>query len=153
LASKLFAKSLFWPRRWRAWLAGAIAFVLLLLLFPFQTTTAPRWQVKIVDESGAVIPGINVTEHWQHYLLEAAGHEEVQQTDQRGLVDFPARTVRAGMVNRAVAFAAKLWQEGAKAKLGPYAALVVWGSSEHEIAVANLQPGKPPQADIVVHRK
>jgi hypothetical protein len=43
---------------------------------------------------------IKVTEHWQHYLVESEGHEEVRQTDESGRVDFPERSVRASVASR-----------------------------------------------------
>ncbi|MDQ2855605.1 MAG: hypothetical protein M3R68_04695, partial [Acidobacteriota bacterium] len=91
----MFDKIFEFVKRWRAWLAGAVVLLLLILFFPFQSTTVPRWRVHIVDETGATVPDISVTEHWQHYLLEAAGNEDARVTDRAGVVEFPARTVRA----------------------------------------------------------
>lgn len=97
--------------------------------------------------------GISVTEHWQHYLLESAGHEEARQTDESGMVDFPARTVRASLVARVIDAVINIVREGAKAKMEPYASLVVWGSRDHETAVALYNPGEPTQTQVVVHRR
>ena len=141
------------PKRWRAWIAGAVVLVLVILFFPFQSTTVPRWRVHVVDETGAIVPNISVTEHWQHYLLESGGHEEALRTDASGMVDFPARTVRAGVVTRVIDMLINIAREGAKAKLDPYASLVVWGSRDHETAVAIYKPGTPPQNEVVVHRR
>jgi hypothetical protein len=149
----LFGKLSQLPKRWRAWLACALVLLLLILFFPFQSTTVPRWRTHIVDESGAMVRGISVTEHWQHYLLESAGQEEARQTDESGMVDFPARTVRASLVARVIDALINIVREGAKAKMGPYASLVVWGSRDHETAVALYNPGGPPQTQVVVHRR
>lgn len=149
----MFGKIFQFVKRWRAWLAGAVVLLLLILFFPFQSTTVPRWRVHIVDETGAIVPNISVTEHWQHYLLESAGHEEARLTDHTGVVDFPERTVRAGIVSRAVDALINIARAGAKAKMGPYASLVVWGSRDHETAVATYTPGAPTQSEVVVHRR
>ncbi len=141
------------PRRWQALLAGAFGLFLISLLYPFQSTTVPDWQVQVVDETGAGVPGISVTEHWQHYLLEGTGHEEARQTDQAGMVEFPARTVRGGLVSRMMDWAIIVMREGAKAKITPYASLVVWGSREHDTAVATYKPGTAPQTKVMVHRR
>ena len=141
------------PRRWRAWLAGAVLLVLIILLYPFQSTTVPRWRVQVVDESGVTVTGINVTQHWQHYLIESEGHEEARKTDASGVVDFPARTVRAGLVTRCIDVAINLVKQGRGAKFGPYASLVVWGSRDYETAVASYTPGTQPQTDVIVHRQ
>ena len=149
----LFGKLSQLPKRWRAWLAGAVVLLLLILFFPFQFTTVPRWRVHIVDEAGVQAPGVSVTEHWQHYSLEFEGHQEMRQTDETGLVDFSARTVRASIITRAVDAIMKLVREGDNAKFGPYASLVVWGRRDYETAVAIYKPGTPPQTEIVVHRQ
>ncbi|MCU1266744.1 MAG: hypothetical protein JWM21_3062 [Acidobacteria bacterium] len=100
-----------------------------------------------------MVPGISVTEHWQHYLLESAGHEEARRADETGEVDFPARTIRASIISRAIDWLTNIAREGAKARVDPYASLVVWGSQVHETAVATYTPGTPPQSEVVVHRR
>jgi hypothetical protein len=141
------------PKRWRAWVAWAAVLVLIILFFPFQSTTVPRWRVQIVDEAGAQVGGINVTEHWQHYLLESDGHEEMRQANATGVVDFPARTVRASIATRAIDFIINSFRGGAGAKVDPYGSLVVWGSRDHETAVAIYKPGTPTQTEVVVTRR
>jgi hypothetical protein len=141
------------PKRWRAWIAGAVVLVLIILFFPFQSTTVPRWRVQVVDETGAMVPNISVTEHWQHYLLESDGHEEMRQTNATGVADFPARTVRASVSIRVIDFIINSVKGGARAKVDPYGSLVVWGSRDHETAVAICKPGTPTQTTVVVHRR
>ena len=113
----------------------------------------PQWRLHVVDDTGAPVPGINVTEHWQHYLLEADGHEDMLVTDERGRVDFPMRTIRAGIAARVIDTIAGFARQGSRARLGPYASIVVWGSRDYETGVAIYQPDTAPQADIVIHRQ
>src|SRR2546425_4066631 len=100
-ALTLFGKIPELPRRWRVLFAGAAVLLLAFLLYPFKTRIVPRWRLNVVDEARVLgVPDIRVTEHWQHYLLESEGHEEMQKTNQNGLVDFPARTIRASLASR-----------------------------------------------------
>jgi hypothetical protein len=126
-------------------LAGALCGLLLVLIYPFQTTVVPIWNLRVVDDAGAPVVGINVTQHWQHNLLESIGHEELQRTDEDGQVVFPARTIRASLVSRIRLRAMKLWREGSAAKFNRYASVVVWGSKGNETNVAVYDgDGTPP---------
>ena len=141
------------PRRWQLWLAGAVVLLFALLLFPFKSTIVPRWRVHLVDEAGSKIAGINVTEHWQHNLIQSAGSEDARRTDEMGVVDFPERTVRASLVTRLVDFVQNLATQGSKAKFGPYGSLVVWGSREYDTVVVVYKPEAALQNEVVVpHR-
>jgi hypothetical protein len=133
-------------------LAGAAVLLLAFFLYPFKITIVPRWRLNVVDETRVLgVPDIRVTEHWQHCLLESEGHEEMQKTNQNGLVDFPARALRASLASRIMRTMFNFARQGAKAKSGPYASIVVWGSSDYETTVAVYQPDTPTQTEIVVH--
>jgi len=150
----LFGKIAELPRRWRVLFASAAVLLLALFLYPFKTTIVPRWRLNVVDETRVLgVPDIRVTEHWQHYLLESEGHEEMQKTNQNGLVDFPMSTIRASLASRVTRTIFNFAREGANAKSGPYASIVVWGSSDYETTVAVYQPDTPTQTEIVVHRQ
>jgi len=116
-------------------------------------TSAPRWRLRVVDDGGAVVRGIRVTEHWQHYLVESEGHEEVRQTDEGGGVDFPERTVRASFASRVLAKLRRFASLGTPARSGPYASVVVWGNRDYETAVAVYQAEALVQSEVVVHRQ
>jgi hypothetical protein len=138
------------PRLRRA-LAAFLLLLLILLVFPYKTIIVPPWTLRVVDESGAAVRGINVTEHWQHYLLESSGHEDVRQTGADGHVSFPERTIRASLLGRFLATIVRLTKSGTESKREPYASMVVWGSKVHETAVAVYNEGQSPQSEIVVH--
>jgi hypothetical protein len=127
--------------------------VIILLFFPFKTTTAPRWQLRVIEDGGAPVREVNVTEHWQHYLVEAEGHEELRRTTDNGQVDFPERTVRASIVSRGFATLRRLGGFGTSTRSGPYASVVVWGQREYETMVAVYEPPSPLASEIVVHRQ
>ena len=124
----------------------------ILLFFPFKMAIAPRWRVRVVDDVGVLVRQIKVTEHWQHYLVESEGHEEVRQTDESGRVDFPERSVRASIVSRIINRLTGFASQGTKAKTEPYASIVVWGNRDYETVVAVFEPERPLQSEVLVHR-
>lgn len=137
--------------RLRRALAVLVLLLLVLLVFPFKTTIVPTWTLRVMDESGTAVRGINVTEHWQHYLLESSGHEDLRQVGADGRVSFPERAIRASLLRRFLATLSRLDKSGTEAKREPYASVVVWGSKVHETAVAVYHEEQAPQSEIVVH--
>ena len=138
------------PRSRKA-IAGALILLLVTLLYPFKTTIVPDWQLRVIDETGAPVRAIKVTEHWQHYLLESSAHEDLQQTGDDGSVKFPDRAIRASLLRRLLATIVRLTKSGTRAKREPYASVVVWGSNSHETAVAVYNEEQSPQSEVVVH--
>jgi len=123
----------------------ALAVVLGTFLYPLQTTTVPHWNLRVVDDAGAAVREINVTEHWQNYLLESEGHEEAQTTNQDGLVSFGARTIRASLLRRLFAQIGKFRNYNNRGRPIHYGAVVVWGSKSYETTVAvHPEEGIPP---------
>ena len=141
-----------WRLGYRFRIVVIVAFVTFLVtaLYPFQTTTVPQWNLRVVDDAGAPVREMNVTEHWQDYLLESAGHEEVQTTNQDGLVSFGARSIRASVTRRLLARISKFGSNDPRGAVR-YGAVVVWGKKEYETTVAVYQGDVPP-ADIRVQR-
>ena len=143
------------------WLSGyrlrivvvlALAVVLVTFLYPFETTTVPQWNLRIVDDAGAPVREINVTEHWQNYLLENSGHEEAQTTNQDGLVSFGARTIRASIARRLLSRMSKFGNYNNRGRPIHYGAVVVWGSKNYETTVA-VYPGEgTAQPEVRVKR-
>jgi hypothetical protein len=132
-----------------------IAFLLGLLvtvLYPFETTTVPQWNLRVVDDAGKPVREINVTEHWQNYLLEPDGHEEAQTTKQNGLVSFNARSIRASVARRLLGRIGRFGNYDNRGRPVRYGAVVVWGSKDHETTVAVYQGEGTPQPEISVQR-
>ena len=137
--------------RFRMILAAALVLFLLTFLYPFETTTLPRWDLRVVDDIGAPVGKINVTEHWQHYLLESCGHEEAQKTNQDGRVGFDLRSIRASLASRLFARISKVSKQGDRGRTDTYGAVVVWGSKDYETTVAVYQENET-QREIRVQR-
>ncbi len=137
--------------RVRIALASIVILLLITLVFPFKTTIVPQWSLRVIDQSGSPVARINVTEHWQHYLLEDAGHEELLQTGADGRVSFPERTIRASLLRRFLATLSRFANAGMDAKREPYASVVTWGSPQHSTTVLLYDPEQPLISEVVVH--
>ena len=132
-------------------LAAALVLFLVIFLYPFQTTTVPQWNLRVVDDAGAPVGKINVTEHWQHHPLDSSGHQENQTTNQDGLVTFGLRNIRASLARRLFARISNVRQSDRR-RTDPYAAIVVWGSKAYETNVAVYQGKDMPQPEIRIKR-
>jgi len=137
--------------RFRIALTAASVLFLATFLYPFQSTTVPQWSLRVVDDAGAPVREINVTEHWQHYPLDSNGHEEAQRTNSDGLVSFPLRNIRASLARR---FFARIHipGQGDQRRTDPYGAVVVWGSKTHATNVAVYKENETPPPEIRMQR-
>jgi hypothetical protein len=141
------------PRPVKVALGSALLLILLILLFPFQTTVVPEWSFRVIDDLGAPVAGVTVTEHWQHYWIENEGHEEVKTTDAAGNVSFPARTVRASLTTRLFRFLRSLGRTGVERRRDAYASVVIWGSKDHTLTTFVRDPAAALPDKIVVHKR
>ena len=142
---------------------GILLLLVLTLVYPFQITIVPAWDLRIVDETRAPVGAINVTEHWRHYLFESYGQEDLRRTTADGRVSFPARTMRASLLSRAWARIKTIAGDGRHARRDAAASVVVWGSKDYETAVevysegarvAGVSPamsGEAARSEIIVH--
>jgi hypothetical protein len=137
--------------RFRIAVVAILGILFAILVFPFQTTTVPEWNLRVVDDAGAPVRDINVTEHWQDYMLEPQGHEEVYPTDQDGRVSFNARNLRASITRRLLARISYLRSPHPGGRAIQYGAVVVWGNKSYETTVA-VHQGEIPPAEVRVHR-
>lgn len=137
-------------RSTRTVIAVFILLILLLLFYPFQTTIVPEWSLKVVDEEGAVVRDVNVTEHWQHFLLESASHEDARRVGENGAVNFPERNIRASLVSRGFATLGRIKRDGWRARRSPAASVVVWGNPDYATTVEIYLPSTPPQSHVMV---
>jgi hypothetical protein len=137
-------------RSTQASILGAVLVVLLLLFYPFQTTIVPEWSLKVVDEEGAPVREVNVTEHWQHFLLESASHEEMRPVQENGAVSFPERTIRASLLRRGIATIDRFKTDGWRARRSPAASVVVWGNKDYATTVAVYIPSELPPSHVMV---
>jgi hypothetical protein len=128
----------------------ALLLLLLILLYPFETTIEPEWSLKVVNDAGAAVGDIKVTEHWQHYLLESSSHEETRKAGANGAVTFPPRSIWASLLGRGWAAINRIRKDGWHARLSPAASVVVWGHKNYATTVAVYFPKAPPQSHVMV---
>jgi hypothetical protein len=138
--------------RFRIVITVGLVLFLVTFLYPFQTTTVPQWSLRVVDDLGTPVHGINVTEHWQHYLLESGGHEEAQTTDLDGRVSFAPRNIRGSLAGRLFSRISNVDRQRAQGRADRYGAIVVWGRKSYATTVAVYQGEETPQPEIRVQR-
>jgi hypothetical protein len=134
-------------------LISVLVLLIILLIYPFQTTTVPAWTFRVVDEFGAPVVGINVTEHWQHYLIETEGHEELKVTSNEGEVSFPKRTVRANALWRFLRTLRSFRHTGVERRRNAYASIVIWGSKSYSLTTYISDESEPLPEKIVVRKR
>lgn len=100
---------------------ATIVFVLALLLYPFNVTVAPEWNVKVVDENGNPIPGAYVSEFASNGTLDFQ-HEEAVCTKADGEAQFVRQKIRASVLTRVTSWILKFSIHGG---LGPHVAVGV----------------------------
>lgn len=125
-----------------------LVLLIVVLFYPFETTVVPEWKIRIVDESGTPVKGVVVNQGWRHHSIEIRRQEQRLIADDEGYVTFPRRTVRAGLLVRAVgSMVAAINPHG---RSGPYAFIDVPGS--YSGTSAEYSPGKPIPTVITVRR-
>jgi hypothetical protein len=111
--------------------ATLIAF---LLVFPFDLTIAPEWNVKVLDENGTALAGAYVSEFATQWTL-GVHSEAAICTNAQGEAHFPRRTTRASIVTRVSKFVLGF---------GPHASL----GADVKIGVERLGYGDMPNESV-----
>lgn len=126
--------------------AALLLAAVVVLLFPLEQTIAPDWQVTVVDNKGARLPGVNVRETWQHLSVEAKPHEELLQTDANGTVHFPRRTLNSNMLRRALGCWDQRRKAASPAPCGPVASVWAFGP---ELGPMDAEDTKETEAQYI----
>lgn len=101
-------------------LAGVVLIVL-LLVYPFNVTVAPDWNVKVVDDNGNPLPGAYVEEFASHGTLDFQ-HNESVCTNFNGDAHFVRQTIRASVLTRVSTLVSRFSIHGGN---GPHVAVGV----------------------------
>jgi hypothetical protein len=139
--------------RLRPWVLAGVLSIVVILIWPFETTVVPAWAVTVVDEQGVPIPDVAVNCHWQNYSVESEGHEERTRTDPSGRVAFPARRVRASALSRITGPVLNLFEAGVHASAGPSGQLVMYGKPGFETGGAVYHGGGSLPTVVVLKRQ
>jgi hypothetical protein len=129
------------------------AIILIVLLYPFETTVVPTWTLRVVDEEGLGYQGIRAVEHWKHYSLEieAGTHSEELRSDQNGVVSFPRRTIRMSLVGRVLRTALTTALQLFHGSTGVRAYIIAGGPmGDREV---NYVPNQPLSDRLVLPRR
>ena len=119
-----------------------------LLVFPFNTTAIPEWRVQVVDEVGAKLPGVMVSQDWGDSFAENQSHTDDRFTDVDGVVVFPERRVRANGITRIARTVASLINPHGGS--GPSSFLTVTNPGDGFLLYSK---GKPPPGKLVVQTR
>jgi hypothetical protein len=90
-----------------------------------------------------------VRQIWQHYSLEARGHEQDLNTDEDGRVVFPVRTIRASVLKRTLHPFCNFLTQGVHASFGVHTdTFTVNGLNERRIGDKKVEARRE---DVVFH--
>jgi hypothetical protein len=144
--------------RTRTKILAGVALVIFLLVYPFNVTVAPEWNIKVVDENGKPLAGAYVSEFASHGTLDFE-HNEAVCTNLNGEAQFVRHTVRASVLTRVSRWVSKFNIHGG---LGPYVAVGVdglgYGDMPTQIPVPNFNGlvwyGSPSRmnSSVVLHK-
>ena len=127
-----------------------LAALAVIALYPWETTVAPEWRVRIVDQSGIPLRTTGVREVWRHYSVESRGHEEDSMTDQEGYVTFPKRTIRTVLVARLIKPMINALSPHHSS--GPGASVIVLAPEYITWSNNDYTPGQPLPSEVVVRK-
>ena len=111
-------------------LAG-IALIILLLVYPFNVTVMPEWDVRVVDENGTAVPGAYVLEFANQWTLDFHDEQSIC-SDSNGKAHFVRQTVPASVVTRVSKWVSQL---------GPHSSL----GADVEMSAERLGYGDMPK--------
>lgn len=119
---------------WKLSLGKALALTLLLgLLYPWESTTAPLARIQVLDEAGHPAPHVLVKQEWQDVLVEESKNAEYLYTDGQGHVTFPRRSVRAPFVQRIFKVILGVLTQGFHASLFSYAHITAYSNKDAHV--------------------
>ena len=107
-------------------IALPLGILVILSLFPFPYLAAPRWSVRVVDETGQPLAGMTVRLSWENYSVENTSHEQDLESDQNGNVVFPPHRSSA-MLSSRVFYTVLSSMALAHASYGPHASAFAFG--------------------------
>lgn len=127
--------------------------LVVVAMYPFETTVVPGWRLRVVDENGKPYVGKQVRQAWKHYTLdrEPGTNMEDQFTDGDGQVTFPERIIRANLFSRVMLTTYSALMTFAHGSYGIHADVAASGPQGYK-SVAYV-PGKPLPEQIVLPSK
>jgi len=69
--------------------------LLVVAFWPVRYLASPRWEVRVENERGQPLAGMNVVLSYKNYSVENNSHEIIYQTDENGRVVFSKQIGKA----------------------------------------------------------
>lgn len=79
-----------------------LAALAIVAVYPFESSVAPAWKVQVMDKAGHPLANAGIVQTWHDNSAEWDDHKEEIRTDNDGYVSFPARNIKASVLQRAV---------------------------------------------------
>lgn len=88
----------------RRTIIAILGLLLILALYPYESTVVPQWRVEIRDVDGNLCPNMKVLQSWAHYSLFIGGDSNLEYVNSNsdGVLELPERTVRASLLRRTI---------------------------------------------------
>ncbi|HET6979058.1 MAG TPA: hypothetical protein VFI24_22180 [Pyrinomonadaceae bacterium] len=134
----------------RSWKVCILILVAFALVFPYKSTVVPAWKLRIVDEKGKPYANIPATQAWKHNTLEINGiqNRDTRSTNPDGYVEFPERTIRAGVLMRIFLTILSALMTLAHGGFGVKA--YIHASGPQGYAEVNYESGKPVPNQLIL---
>jgi len=124
---------------------------LLILAIPVPHRIAPAWPLRLIDQNGIALGGIETTQTWRHWVYQPQLQAETRSSDAQGRLAFPERTVWGSALRYLYGHVANIAQHGADAAFGPD----VWVYAKKDTAFGGSNVytlGQTPPDTVVIHR-
>jgi len=114
-------------RRW-GFVVLTVAILGVLLFIPYESVVVPEWRIRVADENGQPVAGVDVHQEWTHPLMDGHIAHFVETSDRDGWVSFPRRNIRGGIAIRVLAYALSRREAGPSAH-----AFVCWNDKTGDV--------------------
>ena len=78
---------------------GVIGLIVVVLLLPYKAGSVPEWKLRIVDQAGKPVVGVQVEQEWLDPIEEGQVKLDSRNTDADGWVLFPKRHIHNQLAN------------------------------------------------------
>lgn len=138
--------------KYRRVIIAVCGVVLLLFGISSESTTVPEWKLRVVNNHGDPVSGVNVYQTWRYYTLESSStfNRDMMVTDEAGYVIFPKRTVNASLSRHLLAFFERWIYINPHGSSGPHAHLSIHrGGNTY---VADYKEGEKLPSQIIIEK-
>jgi len=121
----------------RKFLLAVAILVLLIGMYPVSYSLCPEWNVTVVDEAGAALPGMTVRRSCNDYSSGNTGNEDDAITDEGGKASFTAKRAGSPVIFRWVGNILNIASQGVHASFGRHSYVFAFGRGFEGSPVVN----------------